>query len=133
MSNESVDDFQIVEKNGKKFKVWPPKIPADLDDPNADTEIDLGYEEEIVEVPYPQPTTEEQKTINELRIELFRRDKFINSLEKADEENGVQIWYAEEKIKKLKKKIADYERKKQDICSYIKDLQKRIEELLTYE
>lgn len=123
MSSESAEEYTIVEKNGKWYQVYPPKIPADTDDPNA--EIDLGAEIEICRVPYPHPTTMDQKTINDLTIQIHKQKEINHWLNMNYLDSG-------EEIRKFRKKIDRYEQKQKDLAGYIKDLQKRTEELLEY-
>ena len=124
MSNESSDDeYTIVEKNGKWYQVYPPKISANQDDPNAI--LDLGADIEICKVPYPHWTTAEQKKINELTIQIHQQKEINHWLNKNYLDSG-------EEIRQFRKKIDRYEQKQKDLAGYIKDLQKRTEELLEY-
>ena len=123
MSDEIAEEY-IIEENGKLYRVWDPIINEKI--------IDLGGKEEICRVPFPHPTTEEQQTINKLTIEVWEKEQTIEHFRKQSNDLDGQLWRAEEERDKLKKAVAKYERKQQDICSYIKDLQKRTEELLEY-
>ena len=123
MSDEISEEY-IIEENGKLYRVWDPKI--------TETEIDLGGKEEICRVPFPHPTTEEQQTINKLTIEVWEKEQTIEHFRKQSNDLDGQLWRAEEERDKLKKAVAKYEQKQKDLAGYIKDLQKRTEELLEY-
>ena len=123
MSDEIAEEY-IIEENGKLYRVWDPIINEKV--------IDLGGKEEICRVPFPHPTTEEQQTINKLTIEVWEKEQTIEHFRKQCDSLDGQLWRAEEERDKLKKAVEKYEQKQKDLAGYIKDLQKRTEELLEF-
>ena len=124
----SLMSIKLVEKNGKKVIDYPAKIPTNLDD--EEEEIDLGYEEEVPELPYKQPKTMEQLTINMLTLQNWTKDQVIHEFRIFNDRFNEKYLKEKEKRDKIRQEAEKYKINGKDFVTFVKDFQKRINELL---